>query len=145
MSEKDVENLCAFLESWDPRADLDSWKRGEPRGEALFHPEVAYEDTILPDHAGEIYRGYDGVARAIERWLEPFESMTVELERIIGTSDRLVSIHRIHAVAQHTGMRFDESIAYDWTFRDGRVVHLKTYWDPAEALAAAGLDDRIDG
>jgi ketosteroid isomerase-like protein len=144
MSEKDVANLRAFLESWDPRGDLDAWKRGEPRGEDLFDPEVAYEDTILPDHAGEVYRGYDGVARATERWLEPFESMTVELEDIVGTGDRLVSIHRIHAVAHHTGMSFDESVAYAWTFRDGRVVHLKTYWDPADALRAAGLDDGDD-
>jgi hypothetical protein len=102
MSEEDAAALHEFLESWDPRADLDAWKRGQPRGASLFDPDMAYEDTILPDHAGEIYRGYDGLARATERWLEPFKTMTVELERVAGTQDRLVSIHRFHAVTQHT-------------------------------------------
>lgn len=71
MSQQDVANLRHFLESWDPRTDLEAWKRGEPRGLSLFDPEMTYEDTILPDHVGETYRGYDGLARATERWLEP--------------------------------------------------------------------------
>ena len=110
-------------------------------GASLFDPEVAYEDTILPDHAGETYRGYDGIARATERWLEPFDSMAAPLDRIVGDGEVLVSIHRMHARTHHTAMEFNETIAYVWTFRDGRVVHLKTYWDPADALEAAGLTE----
>ena len=49
-----------------------------------FDPEITYEDTALPDHAGETYRGVDGVIRATERWAEPFEKMTIDLERIVG-------------------------------------------------------------
>ena len=141
MSEENAAAVQAYLNDWDPQADLDAWKRGEPRGLPLFDPEMEYEDTILPDHAGETYRGYEGLARATERWLEPFKSMTVELERIVGTGDRLVSIHRFHAVAAHTGMEFNDSVAYVWTLREGKVVHLKSYWDPADAVAAAGLSE----
>jgi ketosteroid isomerase-like protein len=139
MPDEDVANLRSFLEDWDPKADLAAWKRGEPRGTSLFDPEVGYEDTFLPDHAGETYRGYDGIAGATERWLEPFDTMATDLDRVVGDGDVLVSIHRFHAKAHYTGMEFDESLAYVWTFRDGKVIHLKSYWDPAEALEAAGL------
>jgi ketosteroid isomerase-like protein len=141
MSQENVENLRGFLEGWDPKADLQAWNAGEPREPSLFDPELAYEDTILPDHVGETYHGYEGLARATQRWLEPFESLTVELERIVGTGDRLVSIHRVQMKARHTGIDLEGPLAYLWTFRDGRVIHLKSYADPPEALEAAGLSE----
>ena len=64
--------------------------------------------------------------------------MTVVLERIVGSGDRLVSIHRFHAKAQHTGMEFDESLAYLWTFRHGKVVHLKSFWSRRTPSRARG-------
>ncbi len=130
-----------------------SWRTGIPRpiwmpgNEASLaeHPcsirTWVTRTPSCPDHAGEVYRGYDGLARATERWLEPFKTMTVDLERVVGTQDRLVSIHRLHAVTEHTDLKFDESVAYVWTFRGGKVVHLKAYWEPADALRAAGLED----
>jgi ketosteroid isomerase-like protein len=140
MSEEDLEKLRGFLEGWDPKATLEAWYRGEA-DISLLDPEIAYEDTILPDHVGETYHGYEGIARATERWLEPFERVTVELERIVGTGDRLVSIHHVEMKAEHTGLDFDMDLAYVWTFRDGKVIHLKSFWDPGEALEAAGLSE----
>ena len=108
---------------------------------SLLDPEIAYEDTTLPDHVGETYHGYDGLARATERWLAPFESLTIELERIVGTANPLVSIHRVQMKAAHTGIEMEESLAYVWTFREGRVVHLKSYLHSDEALQAVGLSE----
>ena len=106
-----------------------------------FDPEVTYEDTTLPDHAGETYRGVDGVIRATERWIEPFETMTIDLERIVGTGDCLVSIHRWRATARRTGIAFDEPLAILWRFREGNVIHFRSFRDPDEALEAAGLSE----
>jgi hypothetical protein len=63
----------------------------EPRRgrRALLDPEITYEDTILPDHVGETYRGHDGLARATKRWLEPYDELTIQLEQIVGTNDSL--------------------------------------------------------
>jgi ketosteroid isomerase-like protein len=79
------------------------------------------------------------VARATERWLEPFESLVIELERIAGTGDRLVSIHHVRLKARHTGIEMEGPLAYLYTFRDGRIVHFRSYRDPGAALEAAGL------
>src|SRR5438874_8479636 len=67
MSQENVENLRAVLEAWD----IQAWKRGG-FDVSLLDPEVTYEDTILPDHVGETYRGHEGVARAVARWFEPY-------------------------------------------------------------------------
>ena len=77
------------METWDIRASLEAWKRGEA-DVSLFDPEGAYEDTILPDQVGETYRGLEGVARATERWIEPYEELTVVLEKVVGEGDRIL-------------------------------------------------------
>lgn len=134
MSQADVDNLRAFSQTFDIKA----WASKDV---SLLDPEVVYEDDNLPDHAGEPYRGHEGVARAAERWGEPFEQLTVELEQIVGSGDRLVSIHRIRAKFMHTGIEQEGPVAYLWTFRDGKIIHFRSYVNPDEALEAAGLNE----
>jgi ketosteroid isomerase-like protein len=129
MSQGDAENLRVFWKAW-AAGSIDM---------SLLDPQVTYEDENLPDHAGETYRGHEGVARATERWLEAFEELEIELDRIVGSDDRLVSIHRVRAKAWHTGIVFEGPLAYVYTFRDGKIVHFRSYRDPAEALEAVGI------
>lgn len=136
MPDTNVENLRTFLESWNleeqARGEMDMW---------LYDPEITYEDTILPDHVGEIYRRHEGLARSTVRWLETLENPSFELEEIIGTGDHLVSIQRLRGKMRFTGIDIDASYAYHWAFRDGKVLHFKSFLDPAEALKDAGLEE----
>ena len=135
MSQGNVEILRAFFETWDPR----EWERGE--GMSILDPEVVYEADLLPDQIGETYRGHEGIVRATRTWLEPFEEGgTVELERIIGTGDCLVSVQRARGRMPYTGIDFDFPYAYLWRFRDGKVTYLKTFGDLQEAVKVAGLE-----
>ena len=130
MSQENVERLRAFCATWDTRGEPDF---------SLLDPEIVFEDDILPDHAGETYRGYEGVARSVRTWVEAYEELTIELEEIVGSGDRLISIHRFQGKGRHTGIEDGGRYAYLWTFRDGKVIHFRTFRDPADALAAAGL------
>jgi ketosteroid isomerase-like protein len=136
MSQEDVKNLRAFCEAWGRISDV---RRFDGLDMSLLDRDVTYEDTTLPDHAGEAYHGHEGVARAIERWAEPYETLAIELERVAGAGSRLVSVHRVRAKARHTGIDFEAPVAYLWTFRDGKVVHFRSFADPEEAFQAAGL------
>src|SRR6266576_4587583 len=108
MSEENVDNLRAFSETWNTTEAPDM---------SLLDPEVTYEDTILPDHVGETYRGPEGVARAVARWFEPFSEITISLERIVGEGNRLVSIHHVRTKARHTGIVFESPLAYVYMVR----------------------------
>jgi ketosteroid isomerase-like protein len=143
MSRENVENLGAAAEAWQMNpagGPLLNRSTGEA-DLSLFDPEVIYEDANLPDHSGETDHGHERVIRATERWTEPFEEMTVELERIVGTGDCLVSIHRWRAKARHTGIEFDQPLAFLWRFRDGMVIYFRSFRGPGEALEAAGLSE----
>jgi ketosteroid isomerase-like protein len=140
MAQENVERLRTFLQSWGREAwTLEAWEGGGVIDISLLDPEVVYEDQNLPDHVGEAYRGHEGIARAAKRWLEPNEWLLIELKQILGTGDRLVSIHRVRSKARHSGIEFDTPLAYAWTFRDGRIVHFQSFREPDEALEAAGL------
>ena len=141
MSQENVDNLRAFLETWDRDGNIRAFVDAANRGEAdmsVLDPKVTYEDTSLPDHVGETYRGHEGVIRATERWIEPYEELTSKLEKIVGTGNRLVSIHRIRARARAHRDRAGSAHRLPWTFRDGKVIHFKSS-SPEEALEAAGL------
>jgi ketosteroid isomerase-like protein len=146
MSDANVENLRAMLAMYSTQtihALLEAWRRGEvdPALLDLMDPEVTYEDYDLPDHAGEVFHGPAGVVEATESWAEPYKEMTNELQRIVGSGDCLVAIHRFRARARRTGIEFDQPSAYVYTFRDGKIIRIQGFWDPAEALAAAGLEE----
>ncbi len=132
MSDPRVTELRTLLESWD----LEAWERGENM--SLLDPNVVYEDANLPDHVGEIYRGYEGVARATRRWKEPFEELESELQEIRAVGERLISIHAVRAKAVQSGIEFTGPVAYVWTFREGKVIHFQSFRDVDEAVTAAG-------
>jgi ketosteroid isomerase-like protein len=142
MSQQNVENLRAFLEPWSREPwTPEAWERGAAFDMSLLDPDVIYEDETLPDHIGEAYRGHEGIVRAAQRWIEPFEWLLVELEQIIEAGDCLVSIHRTRSKARHSGIEFEAPVAYVWAFRGGRIIHFKSFREPDEALQAAGLSE----
>jgi ketosteroid isomerase-like protein len=124
MPEDNAERLRAYVSRWGMDAEPDF---------SLLDPDIVFEDDILPDHAGETYRGHEGIVRSARTWLQPYERFTIELEDMVGSGDRLVSIHRFRGTARHTGIESELRYAYLWTFRDAKVVHLQSFRDPEEA------------
>ncbi|HEV2980637.1 MAG TPA: nuclear transport factor 2 family protein [Solirubrobacteraceae bacterium] len=107
----------------------------------IVAPDYAYEDDFLPDHAGETYHGLDGLRRAWIGFVEPFEELTYDLERIVGSGDQFVSIHRVRSKARQSGIVQDFRVAYTWTYRGGRLVHTRGFLGADQALKAVGLDE----
>jgi ketosteroid isomerase-like protein len=132
VSTQDVEKLQAWLKTWD----LEALAAGE-LDYSLIDPEVVYEDAILPDHAGEAYRGYDGLTRAARVWLGPFEEVSIELERVVSVGGHIVSVHLFRGKFRHTGMEFEGPLAWLYAFRDGRITHWRAYPSAEEAVEAA--------
>jgi ketosteroid isomerase-like protein len=140
MPVNNAESLRALL---DRRADIPWSEDSRPReiDLSLYDPDVIFEDTVATSNRVEVYRGHEGMRQAAERWFERFGFPPIGLVEIVGEGDRFVSIHRWRARARYTGVDFDSRLAYVWRFRDGRIVHLKSYSDPEDALRSAGLGD----
>jgi ketosteroid isomerase-like protein len=111
-------------------------------GADLVDPDGVYESSVLPDQAGETYRGVDAWTRAAETWLEPCEWMVVDLEQVLAAPEnRIVSLHRVRMKMRQTSLEFEMALAYLYTFRDGIVVQTRAFGDHAQALKVAGLEE----
>jgi len=130
MSQENVERLRAYWQTWGMGAEADL---------SLFDRDVVFEEAVLPDR--DTYRGHEALMRATRKWLAVYESFTFELEQIVGSGDRLVTIHRFRGKGRHSGIEEEGRFAYLWTFRKASVIRFVSYRDPDEALEALGLSE----
>ena len=109
----------------------------------FLDPEVLYEDEFIPDHAGETYRGHEGVQRAWTRAIEAFETEPYdnEIQWARDTGDEVVTCHHVRARGKGSGIVVEFDYAYLWRLRAGKIIYCKAFRDPAQALEAAGLSD----
>jgi ketosteroid isomerase-like protein len=108
---------------------------------SLIDPDVVYEDDLLPDHSGESYHGHAGLQRAWAQFLEPWETFENNMEWTRDAGNEVVSCHRVRARGKGSGIAGELHYAYVFRFREGKIVHVKSYGDPSEALEAVGLTE----
>ena len=134
MSQENVESVltmwAASMEG-DP-AELDL---------SLLAEDIVYEDDILPDHGSETYHGHDGIRRAWARAIEPFEDAENVVEWTRDAGQQVVSCHRVRGRGTASAIEVEFRYAYLWRFEGGKVVYLKSYRHPEQALEAAGLSE----
>jgi ketosteroid isomerase-like protein len=111
---------------------------GEPAWEQI-HPNVEVYDHDIPD-AGE-YRGHAGYAKWLQDWADAWESYTAEPDRYSDAGDKVVVEVKMHATGGGSGIEMDRRDAIVFTVRDGLIVRLDYFNNPAEAREAAGLSE----
>ena len=72
-------------------------------------------------------------------WLESWDDLTLEPERIIDAGDQVVVLAAWRGRGKASGASTEWLHATVWTFRDGLVESVIGYVDRAEALEAAGV------
>jgi ketosteroid isomerase-like protein len=136
MSTSDVEILREmWLELRNPdRSDtLD-----RAAAERWWHAEIEYvEDPKWP--GSRTYRGLDDVIEAWNGYLEVLGSADFQIEDVIDAGNEVVALVRVIGVSRGADVPFDHLWGYVCRVRDGRLVYQRAYWDPDDALAAAGV------
>ena len=108
---------------------------------ALTHPDIEVE--VLPDLPDvEAFRGHAGVRRGLELNWEAWESMRIEVERVIESRDEVVALVRNHARGRGSGVDVVVSRGLVFGFRGDRIVRIRFHASQAEALEAAGLSEQ---
>ena len=123
------------------RRSFEAFNRGDI-GEVLerLAPDVeVHTDPGLPNSG--TFHGHDGALLWFERWLEAWETFTIEIEQIIPVGDDLVVCVVQHGRGRGSGVEVKMRAAYVLTIRDGRTTRLHLYPDKATALEVAGRSD----
>ena len=136
MSEENVEIVRSMYEQVNESGDLGIWFDSEDLAddfEWITPPEVAGLGT---------YRGREGFLEFMRAWTEDFENWSIELERLIDAGEnRVVGVLHQRAIGKASGVPIELVQGFVWELEDGRVIRMRNYLTPEDALKAAGLQE----
>jgi ketosteroid isomerase-like protein len=112
---------------------------------AGFDAGLASEDLewiAVPGVGLGTYRGREGFIEFMNIWTGDFEDWWIELDEVIDAGDdRVVAMYRQTAVGKSSRVPVEFQQGAVHYLQDGRVIRIRHYPSPAEALEAAGLSE----
>jgi len=130
-AEKEV-TLRAY-EAWNAR-DFDTCI-------ALIDPEVEWSFSGSAQMPGTdvVYRGHEGVRRFWREFVDPWESLRIEITDTREAGDTLVVFVKFHGVGMGSGVELTAPFVHLMDFRNRKLLRFRAYADRDKALEAAGL------
>jgi ketosteroid isomerase-like protein len=109
------------------RRDLDAL-------DELLDPEIEIVDPDLP--GGGSFRGLAGARRFVQQWLDAFEELDVQIERLVPVRGHVVAC--VHQRGRSTtGVPVELRDGHVWTIAAGKATRVEMYLSHDAAIAAA--------
>src|SRR4051794_8916419 len=91
-------------------------------------PEIEwYEDPQRAD--ARVYRGHRGVRESFERWLDQWDEYGADTERFVDRGDEVLVVATEHGRGAMSGATVSSRIFMVITFRDGKVLRYREFYD----------------
>jgi ketosteroid isomerase-like protein len=103
---------------------------------AMFAEDVEWRDQFA------IYHGRPGVAESVARWTGVWNELEMELDEVLDGGDDVVVFVRQTGRGKGSGAPIEGVSRWVYTLAEGRIVSVRQFADPDEALRAAGLSGR---
>jgi ketosteroid isomerase-like protein len=108
--------------------------------EQACDPEIEwFEDPQRAD--SRVYRGHEGVLQSFTQWLEGFDEYGFALDDLIDCGDSVFVIAREEGRGRASGAPVSSAIYQLLSFRNGKVLRFREFYDRNAALEAAGLSE----
>jgi ketosteroid isomerase-like protein len=102
-------------------------------------------DFDIPDAAGEVYRGPDGVLDWLAEFDRAWASWSVVDEVFRSAPDgRVIALFRLATRGRESGIEMGRDDAIVYVVRDGKISRIEYYNDQQAALQAIGLSELGD-
>ena len=88
-----------------------------------------------------IYRGHEGVRRFWREFIEPWESIRIEVTDTREAGDTLVVFVNFHGIGAGSGVELTVPFVHLLSYRNRKLIRLTGYANRDEALEAAGLSE----
>ena len=106
----------------------------------LIDPNVELHGSVGGLEEGKILRGPGEIMQAFDTEdRDVWDEHRIEPREFIDAGDRVVVLHREYQRGKGSGVEIVIDTASILDVRDGRIVRMQGYMNPAEALKAAGL------
>ena len=99
-----------------------------------------YEAEHTPYSAGCPFVGPQAIIEGVfARIPQEIDGFRVDVERVIGQGDTVVSEVRYHGTGRRTGKPLNAQVVHVWDLRDGKVVRWRQYADTWQIVDVTGL------
>jgi len=106
----------------------------------LIDPNVELHGSVGGLEEGRVLRGLGEIGQAFDAEdRDVWEEHRIEPREFIDAGDRVVVLHREYQRGKGSGVEIVIDTASILDLRDGRIVRMQGYVNPAEALEAVGL------
>ena len=135
MSEENVETFKRGLDAYH-RRDVEAMLENADA-------EIEWQPGVLTGLGGDaaVYRGHDGIREGFRDLFETLGEIRLEYPEIRDLGDCIVGIGRIHARGTESEAETESPHATVVEYRNGMAIRVRSYFDPQEALEAAGLSE----
>jgi ketosteroid isomerase-like protein len=108
-----------------------------------LHPEIEWYPWLQVQLGGgaTVYRGHQGIREGIRDGEDAFSEIQAEQSELRDLGDQVIAIGRLRARGKESGAVTDSAIAWIVDFKGDKVIRVREYLDPGEALEAAGLSE----
>ncbi len=133
MSQANVEILWRVADAYN-RRDVEGMVED-------LHPEIEWHPLLQVLLGGEatVYRGHGDVRRGVRELDEAFVELQAEPSEVRDLGERVVAIGHLRGRGRESGAMTESALAWIVEFKDAKVIRVREYLDPKEALEAAGL------
>jgi ketosteroid isomerase-like protein len=109
----------------------------------LIDPNVELHGSVGGLEEGNILRGLSEISQAFDTEdRDVWDEHRIEPREYIDAGDRVVVLHREYQRGKGSGVEIVIDTASILDVRDGRIVRMQGYMNPAEALEAVGLSEQ---
>jgi ketosteroid isomerase-like protein len=135
VSQEKVEAFERFLDGFN-RRDVDAMLEG-------VDAEVEWRPAAPVALGGEatVYRGHAGIPDGLRDLHDSFAELQIEISEVQEVGDRVVGTGRIRTLGKESGVESWSPFGVVMEFENGKATQIRSYLDPREALAAAGLSE----
>jgi ketosteroid isomerase-like protein len=117
----------------------EAWNRGDVEGILSFlDPQIEWRGYTHIPESGTL-EGRDGVKAWLDRFLDAWEELEIEVTELIDAGDQVVALVRFRGSGKGSGVPVEGGTdARVWTVRGGHIVEVTLYQGTREALEAIG-------
>jgi ketosteroid isomerase-like protein len=102
-------------------------------------PEVEWHTLIAGLGKAGIYHGHEGMRQWLADIDDAFGDTHAEVDEAIGVGEIVVLVGRLHYRGRASGAESDSAVGWMMRFRRGKLIRLRVFRDPEDALEAVGL------
>ncbi|HYH58923.1 MAG TPA: nuclear transport factor 2 family protein [Thermoleophilaceae bacterium] len=131
MSRENVEIALAVV---DAVARMDGERLIE-----LTHPEVEWHSFLAELGEGGVYRGHAGMSEYAQDLRDAWDVFSADVQDTLAVGEVVVLLSQLRYRGKGSGVDTESPAGHMAKFRDGRVIHMRSFREPEAAFEAVGL------